>query len=54
MSKKRHVSETPATQLLRAHGVAFTEHPYDYLDHGGAQHSAACSGSIRSRSSRRW
>lgn len=40
MSKKSHVSETPATQLLRAHKVAFTEHPYEYLEHGGAQHSA--------------
>ncbi|XAH25326.1 aminoacyl-tRNA deacylase [Xylophilus sp. GW821-FHT01B05] len=40
MAKKSHVSETPATQLLRAHGVAFTEHPYEYLEHGGAQHSA--------------
>ena len=37
---KQHVSETPATQLLRAHKVAFTEHPYEYLEHGGAQHSA--------------
>lgn len=40
MTKKTHVSETPATQLLRASGVAFTEHPYEYLEHGGAQHSA--------------
>lgn len=40
MGKKPHVSETPATALLRQHGVAFTEHPYDYLEHGGAQHSA--------------
>jgi len=40
VSKKAHISETPATQLLRAHGVAFTEHPYAYLEHGGAQHSA--------------
>ena len=40
MAKKDHVSETPATALLRKHGVAFTEHPYDYLEHGGAQHSA--------------
>ena len=40
MGKKAHVSETPATQLLRAQGVAFTEHPYEYLEHGGAQHSA--------------
>ncbi len=36
----KHVSETPATQLLKAHKVAFTEHPYDYLEHGGALHSA--------------
>ena len=40
MAKKDHVSETPATQLLKASKVAFTEHPYDYLAHGGAQHSA--------------
>lgn len=40
MAKKDHVSETPATALLRQHKVAFTEHPYDYLEHGGAQHSA--------------
>jgi Cys-tRNA(Pro) deacylase len=40
VSKKAHVSETPATQLLREHKVAFTEHPYEYLEHGGAQHSA--------------
>ena len=40
MAKKEHVSETPATQMLKAHRVAFTEHPYEYLEHGGAQHSA--------------
>ena len=40
MAKKDHVSETPATAFLKAHGVAFTEHPYEYLEHGGAQHSA--------------
>jgi Cys-tRNA(Pro) deacylase len=40
MAKKDHVSETPATALLKAHGVEFTEHPYEYLEHGGAQHSA--------------
>ena len=40
MAKKDHVSETPATQVLKAAGVAFTEHPYEYLEHGGAQHSA--------------
>jgi len=41
MARKDHVSETPATRWLKAHGVAFTEHPYDYFEHGGAQHSAA-------------
>jgi Cys-tRNA(Pro) deacylase len=40
MARKEHVSETPATALLRANGVSFTEHPYEYLEHGGAQHSA--------------
>ena len=40
MARKDHVSETPATQLLKANHVAFTEHPYEYLEHGGAQHSA--------------
>jgi Cys-tRNA(Pro) deacylase len=44
MAKKAHVSETPATQLLRQRGIAFTEHPYEYLEHGGAQHSAAVLG----------
>ena len=40
MAKKDHVSETPATQLLKANKVVFSEHPYEYLEHGGAQHSA--------------
>ena len=40
MAKKAHVSETPATQMLKAHQMAFSEHPYDYVEHGGAQHSA--------------
>ena len=40
MAKSTRVSETPATAFLKAHGVAFTEHPYEYLAHGGAQHSA--------------
>nr|MCU0921395.1 aminoacyl-tRNA deacylase [Burkholderiaceae bacterium] len=38
--KERHVSETPATQWLRRHGVAFSEHPYDYVEHGGTAESA--------------
>jgi Cys-tRNA(Pro) deacylase len=40
MSKKPHISETPATALLKAHKIEFTEHPYEYLEHGGANHSA--------------
>lgn len=40
MAKTTHVSETPATALLRQHGVVFTEHPYDYVDKGGAAESS--------------
>jgi Cys-tRNA(Pro) deacylase len=40
MAKKDRISETPATAFLKANRVAFTEHPYEYLEHGGAQHSA--------------
>ncbi len=40
MAKKEHISETPATQFLRKHGVTFTEHPYDYEEHGGTSVSA--------------
>ncbi len=40
MSKKPHISETPATELLKAQHIVFTEHPYEYLEHGGANHSA--------------
>lgn len=36
----KHVSETPATRLLRKLGVAFSEHVYDYVDHGGAPEAA--------------
>ncbi|HNT37655.1 MAG TPA: Cys-tRNA(Pro) deacylase [Rubrivivax sp.] len=38
--KNAHVSETPATQMLRRAGAAFSEHPYDYVDHGGTAESA--------------
>ena len=40
MKKKNHVSETPATQWLRARQVAFTEHPYTYVERGGTAESA--------------
>jgi Cys-tRNA(Pro) deacylase len=38
--KDRHVSETPATAWLRQQGVEFSEHPYDYVEHGGTAESA--------------
>ena len=40
MARKDHVSETPATQLLKSRGVAYTEHVYDYVEHGGTTESA--------------
>ena len=41
MSKKQaHVSETLATQFLRQHKIAFSEHVYDYVEHGGTAESA--------------
>lgn len=40
MAKKDHVSETPATQWLRRHGIVFSEHPYDYEEHGGTEVSS--------------
>jgi len=39
-SRKDRISETPATQFLRKQGVAFTEHPYAYEEHGGTSVSA--------------
>jgi Cys-tRNA(Pro) deacylase len=38
--KAVRVSETPATRLLRQHRVAYTEHVYDYVEHGGTAESA--------------
>lgn len=40
MAKKQHVSETPATAFLKANKVAYTEHPYEYEEHGGTEVSA--------------
>ena len=41
MGKKHaHVSETPATQALRRAGVDFSEHVYEYVEHGGTAESA--------------
>ena len=40
MARKEHISETPATQFLRKHEIAFSEHPYEYEEHGGTAVSA--------------
>ena len=40
MAKRQHVSETPAVVFLRSRGVAYTEHPYAYEEHGGTEVSA--------------
>jgi Cys-tRNA(Pro) deacylase len=40
MSRKEHAGETPATVLLRQHGVAFEPHLYEYEEHGGSRVSA--------------
>lgn len=40
MAKDKHVSETPATRYLRQNKAHFTEHPYSYVDRGGAAESA--------------
>jgi Cys-tRNA(Pro) deacylase len=40
MSKSKHVSETPATQFLKQHKVPYTEHAYEYVNHGGTRESS--------------
>lgn len=40
MSRRDHASETPATAFLKRAGLAFTEHLYDYVEHGGTKESA--------------
>ena len=42
--KTAHVSETPATQMLKAHQVEFTGHPYEYVEHGGTSVSSSALG----------
>lgn len=44
MGKTAHVSETPATQWLKRQAVAFGEHVYEYVEHGGTAVSAASLG----------
>jgi Cys-tRNA(Pro) deacylase len=41
MARRNHVSETPATQWLRARGIEFKEHVYEYVEHGGTAESSA-------------
>ncbi|MFZ2854333.1 MAG: Cys-tRNA(Pro) deacylase [Rhodocyclaceae bacterium] len=38
--KSDHAPETPATQYLRAHGIAHSNHLYSYEEHGGTSVSA--------------
>ena len=35
---------TPATAFLAKHGVAYTEHEFEYLEHGGTGHSSQAMG----------
>jgi Cys-tRNA(Pro) deacylase len=35
---------TPATAFLAKHGVQYTEHEFDYVEHGGTGHSSASMG----------
>jgi Cys-tRNA(Pro) deacylase len=44
MARAAHVSETPATQWLRRQEIAFGEHVYEYVEHGGTAVSAAALG----------
>lgn len=40
MQHDTHAPETPATQFLHKHRVAFSTHLYDYVEHGGTAVSA--------------
>jgi Cys-tRNA(Pro) deacylase len=44
MPKAKHISETPATQFLRQHGIPYSEHIYEYVEHGGTAESARALG----------
>ena len=39
MKRPSH-SETPATQFLKKLGIAYSEHYYEYVEHGGAERGA--------------
>jgi Cys-tRNA(Pro) deacylase len=38
------VADTPATVFLKANGVSYTEHEYEYVEHGGTEVSAQALG----------
>ena len=38
------MANTPATAILQKAGVAYTEHEFEYLEHGGTGHSSASMG----------
>jgi Cys-tRNA(Pro) deacylase len=40
MTDQRYASATPATTFLRRNSVPFTEHLYDYVEHGGTAESS--------------
>ena len=40
----KHVSETPATKVLRANGIEFSEHVHDYVERGGTKESSSALG----------
>ncbi len=44
MIRHAHVSETPATQWLKQHRVPYTEHAYEYVEHGGTAASSRALG----------
>ena len=44
MAKSARVSETPATAFLKQHRVAYTEHLFEYVEHGGARAGAEALG----------
>ena len=37
-------SATPATAFVAKHGVAFTEHHFEYVEHGGTAHTSSALG----------
>ena len=37
-------SETPATSMLKLHDITYTEHIYDYVEHGGTSVSSSALG----------